>query len=75
MLVSVTIVNTIDTGSTTFSLLIPKVNLDRTTHEASIKTEGIVTRHKFSVIPRFNTGQTEDYQFLILTGTAKAVAF
>lgn len=74
-LVSVTIVNTVDTGSTSFSLLIPAVNLDQTTLEAAIKTEGITTMHKFSVIPAFNNGQTDNYKFSTLTGTAKSVVF
>ncbi|TAN67821.1 MAG: hypothetical protein EPN17_10635 [Methylobacter sp.] len=74
-LVTVTIVNTVDTGSTSFSLLIPAVNLDQTTREAPIKTEGITTIHKFSVIPAFNSGQTDNYKFSNLTGTAKAVVF
>ncbi len=74
-LVTVTIVNTVDTGSTSFSLLIPAVNLDQTTLEAPIKTEGITTIHKFSVIPTFNSGQIDDYKFTNLTGTAKAVVF
>jgi hypothetical protein len=45
-LVTVTIIQTVDTGSTTFSLLVPLVNLDETL-EALIKTEGITTDHKF----------------------------
>lgn len=74
-LVSVTIVQTVDTGSTSFSLLIPAVTLDQTTGEAPIKTEGITTHHKFSVISAFNSGQNDNYKFSSLTGTAKFVAF
>ena len=72
--VSVTTLMTIDSGSTTFSVLIPRVNLDASL-EAPIRTEGISTRHKFSVLPALNLGQVDTYNFTILRGTASHVDF
>lgn len=73
-LVSVSIVRTVDRGSTTFSILIPTTNLDAT-RTAPIATRGITTIHKFSNIPAFNSGQTEIYSTVILRGTARALVF
>ena len=73
-LVTVTIRMTIDTGSTTFTLLVPSVNLGPSNH-AAIRTEGITTIHRFSIIPLFNQGQTELYSVTPLTGTASFVDF
>lgn len=73
-LVSVTTVMTVDTGSTAFSVLIPRVNLDQN-RRAFIKTQGILTKRKFSVIPNFNKGQLDNYTFFPLTGTAKFLVF
>jgi hypothetical protein len=73
-LVTVTTVMTVDTGSTTFTLVVPHVNLG-TNLRARIRTEGITTVHKFSVIPSFNQGQTEVNLTTLLTGTASSVNF
>jgi len=73
-LVTVTIRMTIDTGSTSFTLLVPTVNLGPSNH-ATIHTEGITTIHRFSIIPMFNQGQTELYSVSPLTGTASFVIF
>jgi hypothetical protein len=73
-LVSVTLVSTIDHGSTTFTLVVPAVNLP-SSNEAPIHTEGITTIHRFSVAPAFNQGQTELYTITRLTGTASLVFF
>jgi hypothetical protein len=73
-LVSVFIARTVDRGSTTFSILIPTVNL-ASMLVAPIETRGITTIHKFSMIPAFNSGQTEIYSTVILNGTARAVMF
>jgi len=72
--VSVSIRPTIDAGSTTFSLLVPRVNL---IGEAAIpiSTEGITTLHKFSIIPAFNQGQMDFYTVTPLTGFASLVLF
>lgn len=74
-LVTVTIHKTIDSGSTSFTLFVPTVNLSQLNTSTNITTEGITTRHRFSVVPRFNQGQTELYSVTQLSGTAKAVPF
>ncbi|WP_392533257.1 hypothetical protein [Nostoc sp. C117] len=74
-LVTVTIQRTVDTGSTTFSLLIPRVNLGQNYKSAPIETKGITTVNRFSVIPAFNLGQTQTYTITPLKGTAQSVAF
>src|SRR5665647_580010 len=58
-LVTVYLHQTIDAGSTTFTLLVPHVNLPAASNVANITTEGITTLHKFSIIPI--QGQTELY--------------
>ena len=73
-LVSVTTLMTVDTGSTSFTVLIPRVNLDSTLR-ATIRSEGISTQHKFSVIPDLNRGQLDTYKFTGLIGTAGFVVF
>jgi hypothetical protein len=73
-LLSVFIVRSVDRGSTTFSILIPTINLDAT-RVAHVSTRGITTIHKFSMIPAFNSGQTEIYSTVVLNGTARAVLF
>ncbi len=68
-LVSVTIRKTKNSGSTTFTILIPKIELD-STNQAYFKTEGIITRHKFSINPSLNIGQLDSYKFVLMQGTA-----
>lgn len=68
-LVTVTIRMTVDTGSTSFTLLVPKVNL-KPGKAAAISTVGITTSHKFSVVPMMNEGQVELYTTTALSGTA-----
>jgi len=74
-IVTVTIQLTVDSGSTSFSLLVPTVNLDPTDKSAQITTEGITTLHHFSLVPSLNRGQTELYTYTKLTGTAQVVKF
>ena len=73
-LVTVTIRLTVDTGSTSFTLVVPQVNLDQSNH-AHITTFGVTALHRFSVVPAFNEGQTELYTVTKLSGTAAFVAF
>jgi hypothetical protein len=73
-LVTVTTQMTIDSGSTTLSVLIPRVNLDAT-QEAPIHTQAIVARHKFSLPSLFSIGQIDTYNFKGLSGTASLVDF
>ena len=73
--VSVTIVRTIDSGSTTFSLLVPNVILPAPFSNVSIYTDGITTHHAFSMIPALNQGQRDFYEVTRLQGTASNVTF
>lgn len=73
-LVSVVIFRTIDAGSTTFTLLVPHVNLDQT-NQAHIVTEGITTIQRFSIFPLADLGQTQLYTVTCLTGSARFVVF
>jgi hypothetical protein len=72
-LVTVFLFRTVDTGSTTFTVLVPNVNLSPLNF-SNITTEGITTLHKFSIV-RPPLGQTEIYTFHQLTGTASFVEF
>jgi hypothetical protein len=73
-LVSVTTLMSVDTGSTSFTVLIPRINLDSTL-QSTIRTEGVSTRHKFSIIPDLNRGQLDSYKYTGLIGTANFVNF
>lgn len=73
-LVSVTLLLTVDSGSTSFSLLIPRVNL-QSGEIGQVTTEGILTVHRFSVVPVFNHGQLDHYTVNRLHGTARHVLF
>jgi hypothetical protein len=70
-LVSVGIRMTIDAGSTSFSILVPRVLMPKGAATTPIKTVGITTIHKFSVIPMFSTGQNDFYTTVALSGTAR----
>ena len=72
--VSVTIVRTVDSGSTSFSLLVPHVNV-APFGSVSISTEGITTHHAFSIVPALNRGQRDFYHVTPLHGTASNVTF
>jgi hypothetical protein len=73
--VSVTILRTVDAGSTSFSILVPRVNLPAPFSSVSINTDGITTHHAFSIIPAFNQGQRDFYEVTALQGTAANVVF
>jgi hypothetical protein len=72
--VSVRIVMTIDSGSTSFSVLIPRINIEPNQH-ARVSTKGITTIHRFSVIPAFNHGQLDQYAVTPLHGSANILVF
>jgi hypothetical protein len=72
-LVTVFLVQTVDSGSTTFTLLVPSVNLPPS-KVANITTEGITTLHKFAIV-KPPQGQTELYTVHKLHGTARFVEF
>jgi hypothetical protein len=71
--VSVTTVPTVDNGFTTFSILIPAVNLPNQRGAlAPITSEGITTVHRFSLVPALNGGQRECYTVTEMRGTAES---
>jgi hypothetical protein len=71
-LVSVTTQMTVDTGSTSFSLLIPAISLNAASDRQTFTTEAIVTTHTGpNSVP--HTGVHETYQFTPLTGEATFV--
>lgn len=67
--VSVTIVRTVDTGYTSFSLLVPDVDLPTDQSSVSINTEGITTVHRIFVA-LIGHPQSETYTVTSLSGTA-----
>jgi hypothetical protein len=71
-IVSVVIRLTPDSGSTTFSLLVPNVNIVAG-QQASIHTEGITAIHRLSLVPALNQGQRDQYSVTPLHGTASDV--
>jgi hypothetical protein len=75
-LVSVTIVLTVDTGSTTFTVLLPRVNVvsQGPLTSVPVSTEGIRTVHAGPFGPPFGHGQEDFYTVIPLTGTAAFVA-
>jgi hypothetical protein len=70
-LVSVMVRRTIDTGSTSFTLVLPRVGLSAEDPEAPVTVLGITTAHRFSVLRRLNRGQLDGYSEVRLTGTAR----
>jgi len=72
LLVTVTTHITVDTGSTSFSVLIPAVTLTSTSDHKTISTDAIVTSHTGpNSVP--STGVHETYQFIPLKGEASFV--
>jgi hypothetical protein len=72
-LVSVTTILTPDAGSTTFTVLIPRVQLQNR-QPAHIVTLGIATMHRFTIGPPL-VGQLDTYRSVRLTGTAAVIEF
>ena len=71
-LVTVTTHMTIDTGSTSFGVLIPAITVTSTSDHKTFTTEAIVTSHTGpNSIP--STGVHETYQFVPLKGEASFV--
>jgi hypothetical protein len=71
-LVSVTTQLTVDTGSTSFSVLIPAVTLTSVSDHKTISTEAIITHHTGpNSVPI--TGVHETYEFIPLSGEASFV--
>ena len=71
-LVSITTRMTIDTGSASFSVLIPSITLTNIGDHRTFNTEAILTSHTGpNSVP--NTGVHETYQFIPLKGQASFV--
>jgi len=71
-LFSVTTHMTIDTGSTSFSVLIPAISLSSASDRKAFSTEAIVTAHTGpNSVP--STGVHETYQFIPLKGEANFI--
>jgi hypothetical protein len=73
-LVSVTIHVTVDVGSTTFTVLIPSINLAKAGAQERFETAGIKTAHKTPLVQP-PTGPRETYEVHQLKGTAQVVEF
>ena len=74
LVASVSIRRTIDQGSTSFSVLLPHVNVPGS-QTVPIQTDGITTVHRFSLAPAFDHGQLDTYTVTSLQGTASHVFF
>ena len=71
-LISVTTMMTVDTGSKSFTLLLPAISLANSTGSQQFSTEAIFTSHSGpNSVP--STGVLEKYQFIALDGTASFV--
>jgi hypothetical protein len=69
--VTVTIRQTLESGSTSFTFLLPRVNLLlEGSNRAPIETEGITTTHRQSPMQALNRGQRDVYSVMPLVGTA-----
>ena len=73
-LVSVTLRMSVDAGSTSLSVLIPRIRIEHGTL-AAIHTECVTTVHRFSAIPSFHPGQLDSYSVAPLHGTAQLAVF
>jgi len=74
MLVSVTLRMTVDVGSTTLSLIIPRMRISPVS-VAAVHTDCITTVHSTPFAPQVIQGQADTYTVTSLRGTAQAVAF
>ena len=71
-LITVTTQISVDTGSTSFSVLIPAISLSTVSDHKTFATEAIVTSHSGpNSVP--STGVHETYQFIPLKGEANFV--
>jgi hypothetical protein len=71
-LVTVIIRKTIDAGSTSFSVLVPRVQVPQG-GSSPVSTNGITAIHRFSTAPFLNRGQLDFYTTTLLTGAASHV--
>ena len=73
-LVSVTLRMTVDAGSTSLSVFIPRMRINQGEH-ATVRTDCVTTVHRFSIAPQFLHGQLDTYATTSLHGTAQFVMF
>jgi hypothetical protein len=72
-LVSVTLLLTVDSGSTSFTVLLPRLNLPPPPALAAfvpVVTDGVTTVHHMSLVSAFQHGQQDFYTVTRLQGTA-----
>lgn len=67
-----TIRPSVDTGRTTFTLVLPRVVLPSGA-PIMVHTIGIITAHRHSPIPAMDVGQLQTYRTVALSGMASAV--
>jgi hypothetical protein len=72
-LVTVVLRVTPDAGSTSFSVLIPVVNLSSKALSAPVHTNGVTTIQRSSIAPVLDLGQIQTYHVSKLSGTASQV--
>lgn len=72
--VSVVIRRTVDFGNTTFSILVPRVQVPFN-GSAPLATDGITAVHADSIAPALLRGQLDHYTVVSLHGTASHVLF
>jgi hypothetical protein len=68
-MISIVTRSSIDSGSTTFSFLLPRVSV-AVNATTPVSTQGISAIHRFSAIPGRETGQLDEYGIVPLQGTA-----
>jgi hypothetical protein len=73
-LVTVTLAKTVDTGFTSFSVLIPQINLAKIGAKQAFRSIGVQTEHKLT-IDTPATGPLETYKVTALRGSASRVLF
>jgi hypothetical protein len=71
-LVSINLVLLVDRGSTTFTVLIPRVNV-QSSGPADVSTYGFTTEHRTSIGGPIMPGQLDTYAAIELKGTAEFV--
>jgi len=73
-LVTVTIARTVDKGFTTFSFLLPSIQLASSSARQAFRTIGITTVHKTTIAGPIK-GVQQSYKSVQLRGTARPVVF
>ena len=73
-LVSVTLRMTVDVGSTSFSLFVPRMRIIQWTI-AAVHTYCVTTLHSLPFVPQFCHEQLDTYSVAALHGTAQFVIF